>query len=342
MISHNEGILEGCMSASVPLMLAVFAWSKPYFRDLHLPELALAVAILGLFYRSGWDLERERLIRWQSLLSWKFSRRSVVLPSVGKVSLKPRRYVYRGKQSNHVGEDFELFLGDLRLCALTDYFSARGLGERVAKFLQISFEDLTCDPPKLRRWEDLDSALRHQVVGQVSSIGPGFPVPRPPDHLRANYREQGDHSLRVDIPNGKLPFPWLHLLLMVAGLTLLAWGWLDLRKGRPFEFVGCLLACWSAWKASGKFQAEQVATSPQGLHFRSQWSLWKTLPWSQIEEIEIEPMKGRGHDLGQAGVQAVLCARTDRKGFLIGRHLPPEELVYLRDLLLYHCSGLSQ
>jgi len=339
MISHNEGMLEGCLTASAPLMFAVFALSKPYLRDLHVPELALAAAVLGLFYRSGWDLERDRLSRWQSLF-WKFSRSVVALPSLEKVSLKPRRFVYRGKQSDLVGEEYELFLGDLRLAALKNYFSARGLGERVAKFLQISFEDLTCDPPKVRRWEELDSPLHHQVVGQVSSIGPGFPIPLPPDQLRANYREQGNQRLKVDIPNGKLPFPWLNLLLMVVGLTLLAWGWLDLRKGRPFEFVGFLLACGSAWKASRNFQAEQVATSPRGLHFRSQWSLWRTLPWKQIEEIEIEPMRGRGHDLGQAGVQAVLCARSDRKGFLIGRHLPAEELVYLRDLLLYHCSGL--
>ena len=328
------------MAASLPLIFAAFAFGRPYLRYYHLPELALGLAALGLFYRSGWDMERERLIRWQSLF-WKFSRQAVDLPLAEKVSLKPRRYVYRGKQSNLVGEDFELFLGDLRLAALKDYFAARGLAERVATFLQITFEDLTCSPAKLRRWEELNSPLHHQVSGQANDIGPDLAAPHPPGQLRASYREESDGSLKVTIPNGNFPIPWLYLLLMTVGLTLLVWGWLDLRKGRPFELVGSLLAGGSAWKASRNFQAEQVATSRRGLHFRSQWSFWRTLPWKQLEEIEVESMAGRGHLLGQAGVQAVLCARTDRKGFLIGRHLPLEELLYLRDLLRYSCSGSS-
>ena len=329
--------MEGCLAAAFPLMLAMFTFTRPYLRGLHLPEVALGLAGLALFYRTGWDLERERLVRWQSLF-WRFSQRPQALPPAEKVSLKPRYTVYRGKNSNVVGEDFELYLGDLRLVALRGFFPARGLGERVAKFLQLPFEDLTCDPPKLRPWDELDSPLSNQVVGQASSIGPGLAIPQPPAQRRGSYRESSDHGVKVVIPNGKLPFPWLYSLLLISGLALFAWGWLDIRKGFLFEFVGTLLACWAGWKASRSFQAEQVATSARGLHFRRQWGLWQTLPWTHIEEIEIEPMKGRGHTLGQAGVQAVLCARSDRRGFLIGRHLPAEELVYLRDLLNYHCT----
>lgn len=325
MLRYSDGILEGFLAASVPLLFAAFAFSRPWLRELHLPEFLMGLAALGLFYRTGWDLNREQLVRWQRLF-WRFSQRAVELPLADKVILKPRRFVYRGKQSNLVGEDFQLYLGELHLAGLRGFFPARAQGERVARFLQLPLEDQTFDPPKLRRWDELNSSLQLQVTDQLSAIGPGFPVRQPPSHLRARYHHQAHSHLRIDIPNSELPFPWLYTLLLTTGLIFFGWGWLDPRKGFPFEFLGVLVACWAGWKASASFQAEQLAATARGLHFRSQWGLWQTLPWQHIEEIEVEAMKARGHTLGQAGVESVLTVRADQRGFLIGQHLSAEEL----------------